>query len=214
MVLPDRRTLLVLASLIAAMTVTAGVLMLLEPGPVAPVTGISLTSIDHAGQARDTLFATSPAPQASRWGAIVIHHSDSDTGSAKSIGQFHEKIGIKGGLGYHFIIGNGKGAPDGQVEVGYRWRHQLSGVHASGSDGNWYNRYAIAICVVGDGNKDEPTPAQMRELYWLVQQLQARFHMPASRVFLHSDIAQTNSPGKLFPVANFRQQLLPIPEAR
>jgi N-acetyl-anhydromuramyl-L-alanine amidase AmpD len=54
----------------------------------------------------------------------------------------------------------------------------------------------------------------MRELCWLVQQLQARFHLPASRVFLHSDIAQTNSPGQLFPVANFRQQLLQIPEAR
>ena len=214
MVLPDRRTLLVLASLIAAMTVTAGVLILLEPGPVAPVTGISLTSIDRAGQARDTLFATSPAPQPGRWGAIVIHHSDSDSGSAKSIGQFHEKIGIKGGLGYHFVIGNGKGAPDGQVEVGYRWRHQLSGVHASGADGKWYNENAIAFCIVGECNKEEPTAAQMRELYWLVQQLQARFHLPASRVFLHSDIAQTSSPGKLFPIANFRQQLLPIPETR
>lgn len=197
------------------MTVAAGLLLILEPGPVAPVTGISLTSLDHAGQSRDTLFATTPAAETTGWGAIVIHHSGGPSGSAKSLGQLHEKLGIRDGLGYHFVIGNGRGAGDGQIEVGYRWRHQISGVHTGGPDGEWFNRNAIAICLVGDGDQTAPTQAQLRELVWLVQHLQAKLRISQQRIFLHNDLSPTTtSPGKLFPVARFRQQLLPIPEPR
>ena len=49
----------------------------------------------------------------------------------------HVPDGLKG-LGYHFVIGNGRGISDGELYVGYRWLDQLAGAHAAGANGaNW-----------------------------------------------------------------------------
>ena len=63
------------------------------------------------------------------WKYIVIHHSATDSGSAASFDRSHRKRGWDG-LGYHFVIGNGRGTGDGVVEVGYRWTRQVTGAHA------------------------------------------------------------------------------------
>jgi len=52
-----------------------------------------------------------------RWQGIVVHHSALDSGSAQSIDRLHKNKGWDG-LGYHFVISNGLGAPNGKVTVG------------------------------------------------------------------------------------------------
>ena len=61
-----------------------------------------------------------------RWRYIVVHHSAGPTGSAAVFHRWHLKRGWRG-LGYHFVIGNGTGSRDGEVEVGFRWRDQIDG---------------------------------------------------------------------------------------
>ena len=97
-------------------------------------------------------------------------------------------------LGYHFVIGNGTGSGDGQVEVGPRWPIQKHGAHTKTLD-NRYNLYGIGICLVGNFMVQHPTPAQLRSLTKLVAYLQETYHIPSSCILRHKDCKPTECPG-------------------
>lgn len=199
-------------ALVLAMTAVGGSLWLLDGGRPSQIDGLRLPAlVAAAGPASiDRIFDTRVPMTAAPWQAIVIHHSGSTYGSAESIERDHKAMNLSG-LGYHFVIGNGSGAGDGELHVGYRWLDQLPGAHTAGQYGEWYNRNAIGICLVGDGDRREFSDTQIARLVQTVQALQERLGIPAQNVILHSDVAQTSSPGKLFPVAAFREQLLASP---
>ena len=144
-----------------------------------------------------------------RWRAIVIHHSfPIEHGSAADIDKLHKRRGFDG-LGYHFVIGNGRGTPDGRVEVGYRWRQQLTGAHCrvAAYDNNYWNKYAVGICLVGSFEKSWPSGAQYRSLAKLVRFLQRRYNIPLNQIKGHGDIKPTNCPGKNFSIARLKSML-------
>ena len=134
------------------------------------------------------------------WDYIVVHHSYSRKGSEAIFDDYHKNVRGWLGVGYHFVIGNGHGSPDGAVEVTFRWEKQLHGAHA-GVDK--YNQHGIGICLVGNFEKTYPTPAQMRSLVSLTNYLQNRCHVPTSRVLLHRHVRNTKCPGELFPFYQF-----------
>ncbi|HHT9113865.1 MAG TPA: hypothetical protein ACFYD0_11140, partial [Candidatus Wunengus sp. YC65] len=52
------------------------------------------------------------------WRYIVVHHSATSSGNAAEFDKYHRrKKGWENGLGYHFVIGNGNGTPDGKIEI-------------------------------------------------------------------------------------------------
>lgn len=131
------------------------------------------------------------------WKYIVIHHSASVSGCAAEFDKFHRvKRGWENGLGYHFVIGNGSGSGDGQIEIGNRWKNQIDGAHAGVQE---YNHYGIGICLVGNFNESNPTPAQMASLATLVGYLQERCHIPSENIIMHRHFRQTECPGRNFP---------------
>jgi hypothetical protein len=206
---PDRRTLLVLAALIAAMTLAGGVLLVLEPRPATPSGTVLLSSVETSVAPEKALFDTGPTINPNRWSYIVIHQSGFPEGSAATLAKAHEKAGLTG-LAYHFVIGNGYGMPDGQIEASFRWSRQLIGAYASGRGADLLNKQGIGICLIGDGNKSAPTDAQLRELVWMVRRLQQQFGIPADRVLVQGP-RTTDPSGRMFPNAAFRQQLLVNP---
>jgi hypothetical protein len=194
---------LVLAALVIGMTAVSAVLLVLEPGPMAPLSDITLLSTDRAIPPAQRLFNT---PEPLRWQAIIVHDSGTMEGSALTIGAVHERLG-KGGLGYHFVINNGTVEPDGTIEIGFRWQRQFIGDYLEGPDADWFNRHAIGICVIGDGDRAGFTDAQMRELLWLVRQLQQRFQIPRHVVYTQIG-SESQSVSPHFPDVRFRSQLL------
>ncbi|MDR4507299.1 MAG: peptidoglycan recognition protein family protein [Candidatus Brocadiaceae bacterium] len=131
------------------------------------------------------------------WKYVVVHHSASASGSASEFDKYHrEKRGWENGLGYHFVIGNGKGSPDGEIEIGNRWERQINGAHAGVEK---YNHYGIGICLVGNFNETYPTEAQMKSLSVLVAYLQDRCHIPPDNILTHRHCKQTECPGHNFP---------------
>jgi len=78
---------------------------------------------------------------------------------------------MQNGLAYHFVIGNGRSSGDGQVEIGSRWTRQINGGHVAS---DYLNNIALGICLVGDLNRDKPTPAQLAALAELVDYLRGR----------------------------------------
>jgi hypothetical protein len=197
----DKRTVVVWACLIGSMTVASGLLLMLEPAPLAPASELALAVVDNDPAGFEGIFATDPAVDGRRWDCMIVHHTGQAMGNAQSIGQLHQTLGY-GGLGYHFIIGNGTGAGDGEIQVGFRWMRQIESVYARG---------AISIALVGNGDQASPTTGQQAQLTSLINVLQRRLGIPAHRVFLHREVADTTSPGRLFPAARFRQSLIEQP---
>ncbi len=148
-----------------------------------------------------------PTVAARDWKHIVIHHTATTSGSVESIHAAHLKNKDKNGnpwlgIGYHFVIGNGDGMPDGAIEPTFRWRTQIQGAHA-GSSNKDYNERGIGICLVGNFEKTPPTSAQRKSVKLLVQTLRAEYRIPSAEVVGHKDIraSTTECPGKFFPMA-------------
>jgi hypothetical protein len=155
-------------------------------------------------------FAWEPAESSREWTSIVIHHTAADHGSVESIHEAHLKRKDKNGnpwqgIGYHFVIGNGGGMPDGEIEPTFRWRQQIQGAHAGSAE---YNEQGIGIALIGNFDEGPPSASQVAAVKQLVGALKFRYHILSSKVIGHSDIKATECPGKHFPMEEVRVSYL------
>jgi len=182
-----------------------------EPQPSGELAALPVHRLDlSAPRPSDSVAArrytaVPPRPAENRWAVkgyrpwryIVIHHSASDRGNAAIFDRVHRQRGWDE-MGYHFVIDNGDGGPDGHIEVGGRWRIQKWGAHCGGTPDNEYNNYGIGICLVGTFTDRLPSPAQLASLRRLVLYLARRYDIPPRNVIGHRDApnASTVCPGK------------------
>jgi N-acetyl-anhydromuramyl-L-alanine amidase AmpD len=162
-------------------------------------TGLKPRGLPNSRPARPVVAKAWQIPKgvtARKWRYIVVHHSGTNEGSAAAFDRYHRNVKGWKDLAYHFVIGNGRGATDGVVEVGPRWKAQRVGAHAGDEK---YNRHGIGICLVGNFEKSAPTKKQRETLAKLVGALKKRFGVPSFGVKRHSDIGLTKCPGKLLP---------------
>jgi N-acetylmuramoyl-L-alanine amidase len=114
---------------------------------------------------------------------IVIHHTASPghtTDMAKVTG-WHKERGFKT-IGYHYFI-----PVTGEALVG-RPISQI-GAHVAGK-----NNDSIGICLAGNFEVEQPTPAQLGSLEILLINLFEQF--PEAKLIGHCDIGITLCPGK------------------
>jgi hypothetical protein len=146
-----------------------------------------------------------------RWKAIVIHHSATDTGNVASIDDYHRRNNGWDGIGYDFLIGNGSGSGNGEVETTFRWTGQKTGAHCKTDESNWANESAVGICLVGNFDQSRPSSAQMASLMKLVRFLSDRYDIPASRIYGHNTtpghITTTSCPGRYFSLSYVKTHL-------
>lgn len=196
-------------SLVAAMTVAGGLLYAVSQRPAAGSDGLAvLPPMLAQGEPNsvEVIFNTRSPLAAGRWKSIVLHDSGSPVATQSSMDSQARAKGLRG-IGYHFVIGNGNGMGDGELFVTDRWLNQTSGAHVAGNRGEEMNKQSIGICLVGDGNHQKFTNAQLARLMQLLRALQSELNLPAERVYLHRDLASVGSPGKLFPAVEVRSQL-------
>jgi N-acetylmuramoyl-L-alanine amidase len=148
-----------------------------------------------------------PSRVEKKWAAVVVHHSGTESGNAAIFDKWHREGRHWDGVGYDFVVGNGTDSGDGEVEVTFRWREQIPGAHTGGTPGNWANRDAVGICVVGNFNNTTPTTRQMQSLAGLIGFLQRRYRIPNSRIYGHRTTPgarSTDCPGRNFPMDRLR----------
>ena len=121
------------------------------------------------GSSANELFYPNKADRP--WRYIVLHHSASAAGNYDEIDREHRKLLGYDGCGYHFIIGNGNGSGDGQIEVAQRWNNQKQGIHCRNARTHEVDEYGIGICLVGDLDQQPPTPRQVAATQALVAYL-------------------------------------------
>jgi N-acetyl-anhydromuramyl-L-alanine amidase AmpD len=162
--------------------------------------GPSVGAVDGAA---DGVLDWNAGVSAREWTAIVLHHTATGQGSVESIHESHlarQWLGI----GYHFVIGNGHGMSDGEIEPTFRWRQQLHGAHAGHDE---YNQHGIGIVLVGNFDEQPPTDAQLAAVKRLVADLQKQYDIDPERIIGHGDVKATACPGRLFPLDEIRSEL-------
>jgi hypothetical protein len=196
----SKRKVVVLTSLVALLSLASALLLALEPPPLS-VEGYNSLSAADRGPFLDEIFKTAVPARPEQWKFIYIHHSATPAGDARTLAR------AGSGLCDHFIIGNGDGCQDGEIQVGPRWNHQQAPAAPLGVD--HIEPTCISICLVGDFDHSMPTPVQLRRLTQLVTTLQSQFRLGADKVILLSDTPSASSVGRYFPVTAFRDQILP-----
>jgi len=185
---------------VSVMTVTGALLMAMQPEPLSPDTVRSLMAVETTAQV-NSLFETQIPIQAGRWRYIYVHHSGADAGNASVVADG------AGSLPDHFVIGNGQGAADGEVQIGQRWNAQQSAGKTDGLDR--VDSDCISICLVGNLDRAPATPRQLEQLQRLVTALQDRLKISRDRVWVVEAANMPAGCGRYFPREAFRAGLLP-----
>jgi hypothetical protein len=196
------RKLIVFSTLLGLFTVTSALLMALAPAPIVPAAATSLFAVD-APSNFDVIFNTRTPLTVGTWKYIYVHHSATPTGNALTLGQ------DTNGAGDHFIIGNGDGCEDGEIQISQRWNLQQPALPPTGSRANKQFDQCISICLVGDFDRTVPTQVQLRRLTQLVSALQGQLHVGANEVLMVDQPRAAAGIGRYFPRTVFRGQLLP-----
>ena len=120
------RLIKVLVSLLISMTVGAVVLMVLHGNP--PSAGpFCLSSYYRLNPVKDAVSSrVGQSPE--RWNCIEIYYSNTSAGNVKqlaSLGGLKEADDIN----CHFVVCNGLGGEDGQIEATERWQRQIGRAH-------------------------------------------------------------------------------------
>jgi hypothetical protein len=146
-------------------------------------------------------------PISPRWTHIVLHHSATEKGGARTFDKFHRQKGWDE-LGYHFVIGNGTDTPDGYIEVGSRWNKQKHGAHCK-TPNNYFNEHGIGICLVGDFTNSKPTRKQLASVENLTRFLVEQCSISPHRVTSHTAVKgkSTQCPGRHFPLSRLRHAI-------
>jgi hypothetical protein len=199
----NRRRVVVFLSLLAVLSLTSLLLNTLAKSPMHPDAADTLFAYG-TGDTIDSIFHMQVPVQATRWQFLYIHHSKTTSGSALQLSGGPE------GVGDHFIIGNGDGLIDGELQISQRWNHQQAAGSPAGTLKVQPN--CVSICLVGDFDRHPPTPMQLGRLGQLVQAMQLRFRIPANRVqWLNDGSGPTSASaagiGKYFPASAFHDQL-------
>ena len=168
------RRAIVACALMGALGFTTALLAILSPRPLTPdisgrlfATGQESRSLDF-----EPVFQTRVPPRQNFWTGILVRSSGTPAGDAASLA---EQVRSRGGLPDHFVIGNGQGMGDGEIQFTSRWAGQAPA--ASAQNQRW-----IVICVVGDRAAERPTEAQSARLKALTEALCSRLKIPRERV--------------------------------
>jgi hypothetical protein len=199
----SQRKFMVFSTLLGVLSLTSALLLALAPAPITPDAATSLFAVDTPASLA-VVFQTKTAIAPARWKHIFIHHSRTTAGNALTLGQ------NTNGVGDHFLIGNGDGAVDGEIQISQRWNLQQPAMPPAGAAfAAGHERSSISICLVGDFDQTVPTPTQLRRLGQLVGALRDQLHIDAANVLLIDRPHTSAGIGRYFPKSAFRQQLLP-----
>jgi len=155
----------VLTALLVSMTTGAVVLMALGNNP--PSAGaFCLSSYYRLGPVKEAI-PSRVCQLPDRWNRIEIYYSGTEAGNIEYLASV-QGLASPEDLNYHFVICNGFGGLDGQVQPTERWQRQWSSI----LDRSWYGSPAtIRICVIADGKNAHPTNCQVKRTEALIEGL-------------------------------------------
>lgn len=175
------RPIKVLAALLVSMTAGAVVLMALgnNPPSAGPFQLSSYYKLDPVQKALSSRAAQTPG----RWKHIEIYYSGTKAGNIEQLASLSGLTGPED-INCHFVICNGLGGSDGQIQTTERWQRQWSIVPA----GTWYGSgQTIRICVIANAQIAPPTDFQVKRTDALAEGLCRKFDIKPQFVYYPGD---------------------------
>lgn len=159
----QNRNIKVLFSLIASMTIGALVLMALDDkGPSAGAYSLSsYLRLDPVEKVVRNTLRSEPA----RWGRIEVVYSYTSGGNVEELALL-TGLADGGPSEFHFVVCNGNGGSDGQIQADQRW--QVQRFCQSRPE-------TIRVCVISDNQGDALTDSQRQRTGALVESLSRTF---------------------------------------
>ncbi|MHC4912325.1 MAG: peptidoglycan recognition protein family protein [Planctomycetota bacterium] len=171
----------VLAALLVSMTTGAIVLMALanDPPSAGPFCLSSYYRLNPVERAIRSLAAQSP----SRWNCIEIYYSSTRAGNILQLASLSGLASAED-INCHFVVCNGLGGGDGQIQPSEKWQRQWSIIPGR----TWYGTgQTIRICVVADGKTAHPTDFQRKRTEALVEGLCRKFDVLTECIYYPGD---------------------------
>ena len=171
----------VLGVLLVSMTIGAIVLMSLPNN--APTAGAFCLNAYFRLESVEKAIRSSSAQLPSRWNRVEVYYSGTKAGNI-------EQLAALGGLANpddincHFVVCNGLGGADGQIQTAVKWQKQWSVIPGR----MWYGTdQTIRICIVADGASKAPTDLQVTRVQTLIEALYRKFDIKPISIFYPSD---------------------------
>ena len=167
----------VLAALLVSMTTGAVVLMALgnnapSAGPFCLSSYYNLSPVEQAVTSR-------VANGQERWNRIEIYYSGTKAGNIEQLASLRGLANPED-LNCHFVVFNGLGGGDGQIEATEKWQRQWSAVPGR----TWYGAgQTVRVCVIGDEKISGATDYQIKRLEALVELLDRKFEVGAAAIY-------------------------------
>jgi len=167
----------VLAALLLSMTTGAVVLMVLSDTP--PSAGpFCLSSYYRLDPIEQATFSRAPQSTA-RWDTVEVYYSGTNAGN---IDQLASVAGLPSAedTNCHFIVCNGLGGNDGQIQTSAKWLKQWSVVPGS----TWYgSAQTIRICVISNPSDVWPSDLQISRTTALIESLCRKFDIAPQSIY-------------------------------
>lgn len=130
----------------------------------------------------DVLAIRQPLRDRADYRQVLVQFTGQPSGNLASIDQTHRLAGLPA-CGYHFVIGNGRGARDGEIETTLRWLYQEPGVLLAAGPPYAQDRTVIVIGLVGAAGSS-PSPAQLAAIRTLFRHLAQVYGLSDDRLRL------------------------------
>lgn len=166
-----------MVALLVSMTIGAAVLIALgnNPPSAGPFCLYTYYRLDHIEKSIESRAVQST----NRWNCIEIFYSNTKAGN---IEQLASRNGLSNpmDLNCHFVICNGLGGKDGQIQDTEKWQRQWSIIPGK----TWYgSNRTIRICVIADGKTTFPTDYQRKRVEALIETLFRKFNIEPKSIY-------------------------------
>ncbi len=171
----------VLAALLVSMTTGAIVLMALanDPPSAGPFCLSSYYRLNSVERAIRSLAAQSP----NRWNCIEIYYSATRAGNIQQLASL-SGLAAPEDINCHFVVCNGLGGDDGQIQPTEKWQRQWSIIPGR----TWHGTgQTVRICVIADGKTAHPTDFQRKRAEALVEVLFRKFDIQTDCIYYPGD---------------------------
>ena len=166
----QNRNITVFFSLVASMTLGALVLMALDDnGPGAGAYSLSsYLRLDPVEKVVKNTIQADPM----QWGRIEVVYSQTNGGNVEELALL-TGLADGGPSDFHFVVCNGNGGSDGQIQAGRLWQTQQT---CKGKT------ETVRVCVISDDKSDTVTDSQLQRTNALVESLSRTFDVGSRKI--------------------------------
>ena len=170
------RTVKILVSLVAAMSLGSLTLMALDNHRLTggPFSLASYKSLDPV----ENLTSSFLTPNTHNWRQIQVHYGPAQVANLEQLAAASGLTSSRD-LNFHFTVLGGIDCPDGDIQATQRWLRQRPAL----PDKEFFGTpQTIRICVVADGIRSIPTDCQVKRTAAIIESLARKFSIATDNI--------------------------------